>query len=68
MLPSGFERGSMTGEKETARSPWGDQVDRILLLESMEAGPNTHMRMNASLDGTRSVLPDLNGKCVLYMV
>jgi ribose transport system substrate-binding protein len=60
--------GTLGGEAlaHYARRHWRDRVDRILLLESMEAGPNTHLRMNGSLDGIRSILPGLNGKCVQH--
>lgn len=49
-----------------ARDRWNSKVDRVLLLESEEAGPATHLRIIGSLDGIRSVLPDIDEKCVHY--
>lgn len=60
--------GNVGGEAlaQYARDHWRSRVNRILLLESMEAGPATHLRMIGSLDGIRSVLPDVGEKCVLH--
>jgi ribose transport system substrate-binding protein len=60
--------GSMGGEAlaQYARDHWDGQVNRILLLESEEAGPATHLRIIGSLDGIRSVLPDVDEKAVLH--
>jgi ribose transport system substrate-binding protein len=60
--------GNVGGEAlaQYARDHWRNQVDRILLLESEEAGPATHLRIIGSLDGIRSVLPDVDEKCVLH--
>ena len=60
--------GNVGGEAlaQYARDHWSNQVNRILLLESEEAGPATHLRIIGSLDGIRSVLPDLDEKCVLH--
>ncbi len=49
-----------------AKNHWGSRLDHILLLESREAGPPTHMRVSGSLDGIRRVLPELSDKCVLH--
>jgi ribose transport system substrate-binding protein len=59
--------GRVGGEAlaQFAHQHWNKRVDRILLLESEEAGPATHLRMIGSLDGIRSVLPDQDEKCVL---
>ena len=60
--------GSVGGEAlaQYARDHWRGRVDRILLLESLEAGPATHLRLIGSLDGIRSVLPNVHEKCVLH--
>jgi ribose transport system substrate-binding protein len=49
-----------------ARDHWGGRVDRVLLLESVEAGPATHLRIIGSLDGMRSVVPNVPAKSVLH--
>lgn len=63
-----YTAGIVGGEAlaQFARNHWGSRLDHILLLESTEAGPPTHMRVTGSLDGIRSVLPELNEKCVLH--
>ncbi len=49
-----------------ARDHWRGRVNRVLLLESVEAGPATHLRIIGSLDGIRSVLPHVPEKCVVH--
>lgn len=49
-----------------ATDRWRGRVSRVLLLEIPEAGPVPHSRVIGTLDGIRSVLPKLNGKCVLH--
>jgi ribose transport system substrate-binding protein len=49
-----------------AQTHWHGRVDRLLLLESPDAGPATHLRIIGSLDGIRSVLPNLDDKRVLH--
>jgi ribose transport system substrate-binding protein len=63
-----YAAGILGGEAlaRFARDHWGSRVDRVLLLESPEAGPPTHMRAIGSLYGIRSVLPGLTEKCVLH--
>jgi ribose transport system substrate-binding protein len=63
-----YTAGIMGGEAlaRFARDRWGGRVDHILVLESTEAGPPTQMRGIGSLDGIRSVLPELNGKRILH--
>jgi ribose transport system substrate-binding protein len=60
--------GNVGGEAlaHYARDQWRGQVDRILLLESAEAGPATQLRTIGSLDGIRSVLPDVHEKSVFH--
>jgi ribose transport system substrate-binding protein len=59
--------GTLGGEAlaEYARDHWRGRVDRVLLLESLEAGPATHLRIIGSLDGILRVLPNVHKKCVL---
>jgi ribose transport system substrate-binding protein len=63
-----YAAGILGGEvlAQFARDRWGSRVDHVLLLESPQAGPPTHMRSIGSLDGIRSVLPELTKKCVLH--
>ncbi|HEY6273405.1 MAG TPA: helix-turn-helix domain-containing protein [Terriglobales bacterium] len=60
--------GSVGGDAlaRFAREKWRGRVNRILLLEIPEAGPVPHSRVIGTLDGLRSVLPKLSGKCVLH--
>jgi ribose transport system substrate-binding protein len=60
--------GHLGGEAlaKYARDHWRGRVNRVLLLESVEAGPATHSRIIGSLDGIRSVLPNVPSKCVLH--
>ena len=60
--------GTMGGEvlARFAQERWHGRVDRVLLLESPEAGPATHLRIIGSLGGIRSVLPHLSEKRVLH--
>jgi ribose transport system substrate-binding protein len=60
--------GYMGGEAlaQYALDHWRGRVNRVLLLESVEAGPATHLRIIGSLDGIRCVLPNMNEKCVFH--
>lgn len=48
-----------------AKEHWHGQIHRVLLLESAEAGPATHLRIIGSLDGIRGILPDVPERSVL---
>lgn len=60
--------GSVGGDAlaRFAKENWRGRISRILLLEIPEAGPVPHSRVIGTLDGIRSVLPKLNGECVLH--
>jgi ribose transport system substrate-binding protein len=60
--------GSVGGEAlaQFAHHLWRGRVDRLLLLEIPAAGPVPHSRVLGTMDGIRSVLPELQEKCVLH--
>lgn len=49
-----------------AKERWNGRVGCALLLEIPEAGPVPHSRVIGTLEGLRSVLPQLHDKCVLH--
>jgi ribose transport system substrate-binding protein len=54
--------GKMAGEAlaKSAHKRWRGRVDRILLLESVSAGPIPHARMTGTLRGLRKTLASLD--------
>jgi ribose transport system substrate-binding protein len=63
-----YEVGRLGGQAlaQFAHDKWNGLVGRVLLLELPEAGPFPHARVLGTVDGIRSVLPNLNENNVLH--
>ncbi len=63
-----YEVGKMGGQAlaQFADDNWKGRVSRVLLLELPEAGPVPQARVLGTVDGIRSVLPNLDEESVLH--
>lgn len=63
-----YEVGRLGGQAlaQFASDHWNGNVGRVLLLEMPEAGPIPHARALGTVDGIRSVLPNLDDGKVLH--